>query len=133
MARIDFVTGNALIYLPEVEAIAVIPDRVEALLGTAPPNGTDTAGRNAARILGDLVAYAEHDQAALHRMAWMSDVSSGLGSPSSRDASTSAQSGAQINPRAPRPASRCNIVTASPGHGAIPPDASGFTGAGSPS
>ncbi|MFN8639344.1 MAG: hypothetical protein U0360_07770 [Dehalococcoidia bacterium] len=73
MARIDFVTGNALIYLPEVEAIAVVPERIEAAAGTAASAKTDSAGRNVARILGDLVAYAEHDQVALHRMAWMSD------------------------------------------------------------
>lgn len=73
MARIDFVTGNTLIYLPEVEAIAVVPDQVEALVQTAASTRTDGAGRGVSRILGDLVAYAEHDQASLHRMAWMSD------------------------------------------------------------
>ncbi len=72
MSRIDFVTGNARIYLPEVESLATVPDRVEAVVqhGGA---GADASGRGVARILGDLVAYAEHDQVALHRMAWMSD------------------------------------------------------------
>jgi hypothetical protein len=72
MARIDFVTGNALVYLPDVEALAVVPDQVEALVGRAAA-ASGGSGRGALRILGDLVAYAEHDQVALHRMAWMSD------------------------------------------------------------
>lgn len=75
MSRIDFVTGNALIYLPEVESLATVPDRLEALVqqGGATGSRADAGGRGVARILGDLVAYAEHDQVALHRMAWMSD------------------------------------------------------------
>ena len=40
MARIDFVTGNAQRYLPDVETLAAIPDRVEALL----------AGRSSAEL-----------------------------------------------------------------------------------
>lgn len=73
MARIDFVTGNALIYLPDVEALAVVPDKVETLISGSMTTRADAGGRGPARILGDLVAYAEHDQVALHRMAWMSD------------------------------------------------------------
>lgn len=72
MSRIDFVTGNALIYLPEVESLATVPDRVEALALRAGTRA-ETSGRGLTRILGDLVAYAEHDRVALHRMAWMAD------------------------------------------------------------
>ena len=72
MARIDFVTGNALIYLPDVEALAAVTDRAEELVHRA-PSGAAGAGRSVARILGDMVAYAEHDQVALYRMAWMND------------------------------------------------------------
>lgn len=76
MARIDFVTGNALLYLPEVEAIAGVPDRLEDALrgksaGDLRKAGPD--GRTGARVLGDVIAYAEADHVALHRMAWMSD------------------------------------------------------------
>ena len=67
MARIDFVTGNALIYLPDVEALAVVPDRLDVLVSRP------IAGGGLLRSLGDLVAYAEHDQVSLYRMAWMSD------------------------------------------------------------
>ncbi|MSP22087.1 MAG: hypothetical protein EXR66_03590 [Dehalococcoidia bacterium] len=70
MSRIDFVTGNALIYLPDVELLATVPDRAEALARHA---SGGSGGRGFARVLGDMVAYAEHDQVALHRMAWMAD------------------------------------------------------------
>jgi hypothetical protein len=71
VSRIDFVTGNALIYLPDVESLATVPDRAEELVRRA--SGGAGGGRGVARVLGDMVAYAEHDQVALHRMAWMSD------------------------------------------------------------
>ena len=70
MARIDFVTGNALIYLPDVEALATVPDRTEEVLAHTPGVAANTA---LSRVLGDMVAYAEHDQLALFRMAWMND------------------------------------------------------------
>lgn len=73
MSRIDFVTGNALIYLPDVEALAIVPDKLEALVRGSLATRADAGGRGPLRILGDLVAYAEHDQVALFRMAWMSD------------------------------------------------------------
>lgn len=72
MARIDFVTGNALIYLPDVEALASVPDRVDEILRQPPASATGS-GRGIARILGDTVAYAEYDQTALYRIAWMND------------------------------------------------------------
>ena len=72
MSRIDFVTGNALIYLPDVEALASVADRAEEVVRNG-PGVAPGSGRGLARILGDMVAYAEHDQLALHRMAWMSD------------------------------------------------------------
>ena len=70
MARIDFVTGNALIYLPDVEALATVPDHIEEILAHTPGVAADAA---LPRMLGDMVAYAEHDQVALFRMAWMND------------------------------------------------------------
>ncbi|MEZ4501664.1 MAG: hypothetical protein R3C39_03490, partial [Dehalococcoidia bacterium] len=76
MARIDFVTGNAQMYLPEVEALATVPDRVEDLVGPRPDadlRRADEGGRSGARVVGDMIARARADQHALHRMAWMSD------------------------------------------------------------
>jgi plasmid stabilization system protein ParE len=76
MTRIDFVTGNATIYLPDVEALAAVPDLLEeALTGRRSeelqrkPEG----GRSALRIAGDMIAHARWDAEALHRMAWMTD------------------------------------------------------------
>jgi hypothetical protein len=76
MARIDFVTGNAQMYLPEVEALATVPDRVEHAIGGRPDadlRRAESDGRNGARAIGDMIARARADQHALHRMAWMSD------------------------------------------------------------
>ena len=76
MARIDFVTGNAQQYLPEVEALATIPDRVEDLVARRPDGDlrrADADGRSGARAIGDMIAWARADQHALHRMAWMTD------------------------------------------------------------
>jgi hypothetical protein len=70
VTRIDFVTGNALIYLPDVEALATVPDRAEDVLVHTPGVAANAA---LPRMLGEMVAYAEHDQVALFRMAWMND------------------------------------------------------------
>jgi hypothetical protein len=76
LTRIDFVTGNATIYLPDVEALADVPDRLEALLERRrsdelrrKPEG----GRSALRVAGDMVAHARWDAEALRRMCWMHD------------------------------------------------------------
>lgn len=77
MARIDFVTGNAQRYLPDVEAIAVVPERVEdALAGRS-----DTELRraraegewSAEQVLRHLVAYVQRDRGHFFRMAWQND------------------------------------------------------------
>ncbi len=74
MARIDFVTGNAQRYLPEVEVMATVPDRVEAAL-----SGHDTSDINAApaegewpaaRVLQHMAFYAAQSGHNLRRMAW---------------------------------------------------------------
>ena len=76
MTRIDFVTGNTTIYLPEVEALADVPDRLEALIATRrieelrrKPEG----GRSVLRIVGDMVAHARWNAEVYHRMSWMHD------------------------------------------------------------
>jgi len=85
MPRIDFVTGNAQRYLPDVETLAAIPDRVEALLAgrssaelrRAPAAGDDHDAPeeewSPARIIGHLISYARHYRERLHLMAWMTD------------------------------------------------------------
>ena len=77
MARIDFVTGNAQRYLPDVEAIAVVPERVEGALAAhsyaelrrAPGEGEWSAEQ----VLRHLVAYAQRDRGHFFRMAWQND------------------------------------------------------------
>lgn len=74
MARIDFVTGNAQQYLPEVEALATVPDRAEVALSghassdlnAAPAEGEWSAGR----ILQHMAFYAAEYGHNLRRMAW---------------------------------------------------------------
>ena len=77
MARIDFVTGNARRHLPEVEALATMPDRLEAVLAghsnaelqRAPADGEWSA----ARIIGHLISYTRHSRSEFHVMAWLTD------------------------------------------------------------
>ncbi len=85
MARIDFVTGNAQRYLPDVETLAAIPDRVEELLAgrssaelrraPAARDDQDAQGDewSPARIIGHLISYARHHGERFHNMAWMTD------------------------------------------------------------
>ena len=77
MARIDFVTGNARRYLPEVEALAAIPDRLERLVAGHSEGDLRRGGggEQAAplRVIGEMVGYARHDHDALRRIVWMSD------------------------------------------------------------
>ena len=81
MARIDFVTGNAQRYLPQVEALAAIPDRVEALLAghssadlrraTAAADGGDEW--SPARIIGHMISGARHGRERIYNSVWMTD------------------------------------------------------------
>lgn len=76
MARIDFVTGNARLYLPEVEALAAVPDRLDDVLsGVRESRLSEHAedAPSASRLIGDMIGYARHDREALFRMAWMTD------------------------------------------------------------
>ncbi|MDP6605508.1 MAG: DinB family protein [Dehalococcoidia bacterium] len=74
MARIDFVTGNAQAYLPDVEALAGIPDRTEARLSgyaSADLRAEPADGEwSAARILRHMTFYALETSHNLRRMAW---------------------------------------------------------------
>lgn len=74
MARIDFVTGNAQAYLPDVEARANIPDRAEAVLGghsSADLRAEPADGEwSAARILRHMTFYALESSHNIRRMAW---------------------------------------------------------------
>ena len=77
MARIDFVTGNARLYMPDVEALAAIPDRVEALLAGHSNADLREAPANdewsATRILQHMTFYARENHHNLFRMVWETD------------------------------------------------------------
>ena len=78
MARIDFVTGNARRYLPDVESLAAIPDRLERMLAghsyaDLRTSSDDDGQPTVLRVIGDMSGYARHDHHALHRMVWMTD------------------------------------------------------------
>lgn len=74
--RINFVTGAVRRYVPEIEAIATLPERLT--LATA---GQHTAWFREpsdgewcpARVIGHLIAYIEQSRENLYRMAYMTD------------------------------------------------------------
>lgn len=78
--RINFVTGAARRHVAELEALAAVPDRVQAALAGQSaawlrqpvPSGTVPEGAagewSPARVLGHLVAYARQSHENLVRM-----------------------------------------------------------------
>ncbi|HJM88476.1 MAG TPA: DinB family protein [Dehalococcoidia bacterium] len=74
MARIDFVTGNVQQYLPQVEALAGVPDRAEAALSGRSSMNFNTAPSDdewsPARVLQHMTYYALEDAHNLRRMVW---------------------------------------------------------------
>jgi hypothetical protein len=70
--RINFVTGAVRRYIPNIEAVAAVPDRVEAV--TAVRRAAPAEGEwSAERIVGHLIAYAAQQHENLYRMANMTD------------------------------------------------------------
>lgn len=77
MARIDFVTGAPLRYMPLVDDLATISDGVAAVL-TAHPGAdlrrTPAEGDwSAARLLAHMLSYARHMHEFIYAIAWMTD------------------------------------------------------------
>ncbi len=77
MARIDFVTGAPLRYMPLVDDLATISDGVEAVLKRHP--GADLrhapagGGWSGARVLAHMFSYARHNGGFIRQVAWMTD------------------------------------------------------------
>jgi hypothetical protein len=74
--RINFVTGGVRRYIPEIESVATLPERVsQTLAGQTNAWFRETAGDewSPARVLGHLIAYAEQNRENIYRMAYMSD------------------------------------------------------------
>jgi len=77
MARIDFVTGAPRRYMPLVDALAMVPDRVEAVLsahsGASLTRAPDDAGWSPARVLAHMLSYARHNGTFIDMIAHMTD------------------------------------------------------------
>ena len=85
MTRIDFVTGNARRYLPDIEALASVPDRVESLLAhrssaelRLPPRDNEAQQERVeewspARTIGHLISSTRHQHERIHNMIWLTD------------------------------------------------------------
>lgn len=75
--RINFVTGAAIRYVADVEALAAVPGRLEAAVEGQTPAWFRTAGAEGAwspsRNIGHLISYARQTHENLYRMAWMTD------------------------------------------------------------
>ncbi|MEX2228250.1 MAG: DinB family protein [Dehalococcoidia bacterium] len=77
MARIDFVTGAPLRYMPLVNELAMTPDRVEAVLsahaGSSLTHAPADGGWPPARVLGHMLSYARHNGRFIFMIANMTD------------------------------------------------------------
>lgn len=76
MARIDFVTGAPLRYMPLVNELATVPDRVEAVLSAHAGASLTHAladGWPPARVLAHMLSYARHNGAFISMIAHMTD------------------------------------------------------------
>lgn len=77
MARIDFVTGAPLRYMPLVNELAMMPDRVEAVLsahaGASVTHAPADGAWPAARVLAHMLSYARHNGRFIFMIANMTD------------------------------------------------------------
>jgi DinB family protein len=74
MSRIDFVTGAPEKYMPLVQELTQIPNRVEALLGGHAARDlqrTPEGEWSAARVLAHMISYARHNGDFIRQIAWM--------------------------------------------------------------
>jgi hypothetical protein len=75
--RTDFVTGAAQRYLPDIEALAAVPDRVAAAIAGKPAEALRRSPAEGdwspLRIVGHMVAYARGTRVHLQQMATMTD------------------------------------------------------------
>jgi len=75
--RIDFVTGAPVRYIPHIERLAVVVDRIEAvMIGRSAGELGRFLGPgewSPARRLGHMIATARHTYDELYRMSWMTD------------------------------------------------------------
>ncbi|MBG93272.1 MAG: hypothetical protein CL792_04755 [Chloroflexi bacterium] len=76
MSRIDFVTGAPEKYMPLVEELATLPDRLATILNQLNNNEFRQSRDpewSPARILNHMISYAKHNGEFINQMAWMTD------------------------------------------------------------
>lgn len=77
MSRIDFVTGAPEKYMPLVQELSLIPDRVERLVAGSTARDLQQAPAEgewgANRVLAHMVSYAVHNGEFIRQIAWMTD------------------------------------------------------------
>ena len=74
MSRIDFVTGAPEKYMPLVQELTQIPNRVEAILAGHAARDlqrTPEGEWSAARVLAHMISYARHNGDFIRQIAWM--------------------------------------------------------------
>lgn len=99
MARIDFVTGAPLQYMPLVNELAMMPDRVGAALsaraGASLTHAPADGGWPAARVLAHMLSYARHNGRFIYMIANMTDP---IRSPWDEDAEIAAEGWLNFDP-----------------------------------
>ena len=77
MSRIDFVTGAPEKYMPLVQELSLIPDRVERLVAGQTARDLQRAPSEdewgAGRVLAHMISYAIHNGEFIRQIAWMTD------------------------------------------------------------
>lgn len=77
MSRIDFVTGAPEKYMPLVQELSLIPDRVERLVAGSTARDLQKAPAEGewgpSRVLAHMVSYAIHNGEFIRQIAWMTD------------------------------------------------------------
>ena len=77
MSRIDFVTGAPEKYMPLVEELSTISDRIESLVSGCTDREmqqTNSADSwSIARIMAHMLSYTRHNSEFIHQIAWMTD------------------------------------------------------------
>ncbi|RLT35856.1 MAG: DinB family protein [Chloroflexi bacterium] len=71
--RINFVTGGARRYVPLIQELARIPDRIDVAMTATSVAAGGEGDWTPSRVVGHLVAYARQSHENLRRMAWMTD------------------------------------------------------------
>jgi hypothetical protein len=76
MSRFDFVTGAPQKYMPLVQELTILPDRVEPLLAGLAARDLQLAHAgewSAARVLAHMINHARHNGDFIRQIAWMTE------------------------------------------------------------